>query len=98
MQPAPAAQRSPPRARSGARAFLPASARTTSAPGRLPHDVCCLVVKLQVVERELERLTRGLDESGNQPRNVGRGLTPVSQRVDLDQVCCDGHVSTGGML
>jgi hypothetical protein len=42
-------------------------------------------VQAHVVEGELERLLRRLDERGEQARDVGGGLAAVPERVDLDQ-------------
>jgi hypothetical protein len=55
---------------------------------RAPHDLGRVVVQAQVVEGELERLTRRLEEPGDQARDVERRLPAVRQRVNLDQGCC----------
>jgi hypothetical protein len=55
---------------------------------RAADDVGGLVVQAEVVERELERLLRGLDEPRDEPCNVERRLPAVSQRADGDQGFC----------
>jgi hypothetical protein len=42
-------------------------------------------VQAHVVEGELERLLRRLDERREEARDVGSGLAAVLERVDVDQ-------------
>jgi hypothetical protein len=60
------------------------------ADERLAHDVCrlvlCwLVVEAQVVEGELERLLRLVQERRDPARDFERRLPAVGECVDLDQ-------------
>jgi hypothetical protein len=49
------------------------------------HDLGRLVVQAEVVERELERLLRLVDERGDSTRNVQRRLAAVGECLDADQ-------------
>ena len=51
---------------------------------RPPHDVRGLVVQANVVERELERLLRTVDECGDRACDVDGSLTTVGECVNLD--------------
>ena len=52
------------------------------------NDLLGVVVQADVVERELERLARRLEERCDLARDVDRRLAPVGEGVDLDQVLC----------
>jgi hypothetical protein len=52
----------------------------------LLDDLLRVVVEADVVERELERLTRRLEERGDFPGDVDRLLPAVRQGVDLDRL------------
>jgi hypothetical protein len=49
------------------------------------NDVSCLVVQPDVIERELEGLTRAVDERRDPARDVQRRLAAVGERVNVDQ-------------
>jgi hypothetical protein len=50
-------------------------------------DLRRVVLQPDVVERELERLPRPVDEGRDPARDVQRRLPAVRERVDLDQGC-----------
>ena len=56
-------------------------------------DVARLVVQPDVVERELERLARAVDERRDLARDVQRRLAAVGERVNLDQDCCSPRIN-----
>ena len=58
------------------------------ADERPSHDVGGLVVQANVVERELERLLRAVDECGDHARDVDGGLATVRECVNLDHRRC----------
>jgi hypothetical protein len=62
------------------------------ADERSADDVARLVLQPDVVERELERLTRTLDERRDLPRDVQRRLAAVGEGVNLDQGCCFARI------
>jgi hypothetical protein len=55
---------------------------------RALDDLGRLVVEPEVVERELERLLRFVDEARDQSRNVDGALPAVRECVNLDQPGC----------
>jgi hypothetical protein len=54
---------------------------------RGPHDLRCVVVEPDVVERQLEGLLRAVDERRDLPRDLQRRLAAVGESVNLDQGC-----------
>jgi hypothetical protein len=55
------------------------------ADQRGPDEIRRLVVQPDVVERELQRLARAVDERRDPPRDVQRRLPAVGEGVDLDR-------------
>jgi hypothetical protein len=55
---------------------------------RAADDVACLVLQLDVVERQFESLLRAVDERRDLARDVQRRLAAVGKSVNLDQGCC----------
>jgi hypothetical protein len=62
-----------------------------AAPGRSDEraddDRCRLRPEPEVVEGELERPLRRVQEGADLPRDVDRALAAVGQRPDVDQAC-----------
>jgi hypothetical protein len=72
------------------------------ADERTADDVSRPVLQPDVVERELQRLSRALDEGRDLSRNFERGLPAVGEGMNLDQgryrsrraaVVCTGRTS-----
>ena len=63
-------------------------ASVVRADERGTDDVVGPVLQPDVVERELERLARAVDERRDLLRDVQRRLAAVGESVNLDQGCC----------
>lgn len=50
-----------------------------------PDDLLRLVVEPDVVERDVEAVLGRVDELGDRLRDLGRRLSAVSQRADVDR-------------
>jgi hypothetical protein len=62
------------------------------ADERTADDVVGPVLEPDVIEGELERLARALDEGRDPSRDVERRLAAVGEGVNLDQGCCFGCI------
>jgi len=58
------------------------------ADQRGADDIRRLVVQTNVIEGELQRLARAVDERRDLLRDLERRLAAVREGVDLDQGCC----------
>jgi hypothetical protein len=61
-------------------------------------DIPGVVVEANVVEGELERLARAVDERRDPPRDIKRRLAAVGEGVNVDQDCRSGCMGVEGYV